>query len=176
MPRLFLLRHAKSSPAGPGQKDFDRPLNSRGRVAAAAVGRFMADSGFLPDRILCSPAMRTRETLDHVRPFLPDDTHVDYVRELYESSAEGMFRVIADHAAGAERLLVVGHNPSMHMLARALSHDGDPDLIDQLRAKYPTAALAAIDLPGGNWSAIRPGGGQLVAHVTPEDLGGPAGD
>ena len=52
MPRLFLLRHAKSSPAGPGQKDFDRPLNGRGRVAAAAVGRFMVDSGLQPDRIL----------------------------------------------------------------------------------------------------------------------------
>ena len=64
MPRLFLLRHAKSPPAVPGQKDFDRPLAARGRAAAPAVGRHMADKGYLPDLVLCSPSARTRETLD----------------------------------------------------------------------------------------------------------------
>lgn len=176
MPRLFLLRHAKSSWAVAGQRDFDRPLNDRGRAAAPLVGRFMAENGHLPARVLCSPAARTRETLDGIRPFLPDTAEVEFVRELYEASVEGMLQAIAAHAGGVGEVLVIGHNPSIHMLALSLARAGDEVLRVRLRAKYPTAAFAAIDLSGDSWSAIRPGGGALSAFVTPSDLGGEGGD
>jgi len=176
MPRLFLLRHAKSSWAVPGQRDFDRPLNGRGRAAAPLIGRFLAESGHAPDRVLCSPAVRTRETLDAILSFLPATVTVDFARELYEASVEGVFKAITDHAGEAGQLLVVGHNPSIHMLALSLARAGDPELRARLRSKYPTAALTVIDLPGDSWSAIRPGGGTLVAFVTPSDIGGEGGD
>ena len=176
MPRLFLLRHAKSSWAVPGQRDFDRPLNGRGRAAAPLIGRFLMEGGHAPERVLCSPAARTRETLDAVLPFLPATVTVDFVRELYEASVEGVFKAITDHAGEAGQLLVVGHNPSIHMLALSLARAGDPEQRARLRAKYPTAALTVIDLPGDTWSAIRPGGGAVVAFVTPSDLGGDGGD
>lgn len=176
MPRLFLLRHAKSSWALPGQRDFDRPLNDRGRAAAPLIGRFMAENGHRPERVLCSPAARTRGTLDGIRPFLPASAAVEFVRELYEASVEGVLRAIAAHAGGAGEVLVIGHNPSIHMLALALTRDGEAELGARLRSKYPTAALTAIDVAGDSWSAIRPGGGTLIAFVTPSDLGGEGGD
>jgi phosphohistidine phosphatase len=175
MPRLFLLRHAKSPPAVPGQKDFDRPLAARGRAAAPAVGRHMADKGYLPDLVLCSPSARTRETLDGVRPFLSERLVVDYVRDLYEASLGAMLKAIAAHADAAERLLVVGHNPSIHRLASTLPGEGDPALLANLSGRFPTASLAVIEFSGA-WADLGPGDGRLVSFVTPADLGGPDGD
>ena len=72
---LSLLRHAKSSWANPGQQDFDRPLNERGLEAAPRMGAFMAEHGIAPDLVLCSPSVRTRQTLDLVLPhFSPAPT------------------------------------------------------------------------------------------------------
>ena len=175
MPRLFLLRHAKSPPAIAGQKDFDRPLADRGRAAMLLVGRHMVKEGYVPDLVLCSPSARTRGTFDGVRPFLPERVAVDYVRELYEASLGAMLKVIVTHAEAAERLLVVGHNPSVHRLATTLPEDGDPAELVRLAAKFPTASLAVIEF-SRTWSEIEPGDGRLIAFVTPADLGGPAGD
>lgn len=175
MPRLFLLRHAKSPPGLPGQKDFDRPLADRGRAAVAAVGRYMAKEGYVPDLVLCSPSARTRETFEELRPFLPDHVAVDYVREIYEASLGAMLKVIASHANGSERLLVVGHNPSIHRLAATLPGEGDPAMLAELETKFPTASLAVIDFPIG-WHEVKPDTGRLVSFVTPADLGGPVGD
>ncbi len=175
MPRLFLLRHAKSPPGLPGQKDFDRPLAERGRAAAPVVGRHMAKQGYVPDLVLCSPSARTRETFEGLRPFLPDHVAVDYARDLYEASLGAMLKVIASHADGSERLLVVGHNPSIHRLAATLPGEGDPALLAQLETKFPTASLAVIEF-SVRWPEVRLGGGRLVAFVTPADLGAPAGD
>lgn len=175
MPRLFLLRHAKSPPAVSGQKDFDRPLAERGRAAMPAVGRHMAKEGYVPDLILCSPAARTRETFEELRPFLPDHVAVDYVRDLYEASLGDMLKVIVRHADASERLLVVGHSPSIHRLAATLPGQGDPALLARLETKFPTASLAVIDFPVA-WHEVRQDTGRLVAFVTPADLGGPEGD
>ncbi len=89
---------------------------------------------------------------------------------------EGGFRAITEHAGDVADLMVIGHNPSIHMLALSLAKGGDDSLRAQLRAKYPTAALSVIDLAGDSWSAIRPGGGMLVAFVTPASLGLGGGD
>ncbi len=175
MPRLFLLRHAKSPPAVSGQKDFDRPLTARGREAAPAVGRHMAEAGYVPDLVLCSPSARTRETLDGVKPFLPERVAVDLVRDLYEASVGAMLKVIATHADRSENLLVVGHNPSIHRLASTLPGEGDRALLARLSAKFPTASLAVIEFSGA-WRDLGPGDGRLISFVTPADLGGPDGD
>ncbi len=175
MPRLFLLRHAKSPPAVSGQKDFDRPLAARGRAAASAVGRHMADEGYLPDLVLCSPSARTRETLEEVMPFLPEQLAVDFVRNLYEASLGAMLKAVTTHAGTSENLLVVGHNPSIHRLASTLPGEGDPASLARLSGKFPTASLVVIEFSGA-WGDLGPGEGRLISFVTPADLGGPDGD
>ena len=72
MKLLTLLRHAKSDWGDPGLADFDRPLNERGRSDAPRMGKWMAVSGFVPDTVLCSTAVRTRETWALVAPALPN--------------------------------------------------------------------------------------------------------
>ena len=66
MRELILLRHAHAEPAAAGQPDLDRPLSPDGLAEAAAAGRWLAEQGLVPDRVLCSPARRSRETLEAV--------------------------------------------------------------------------------------------------------------
>jgi phosphohistidine phosphatase len=167
MPRLLLLRHAKSSWAEPGMPDRERPLAPRGRRAAERMAARIADPDLLPDRILCSPARRTRETLAALLPLL-GEIDVALANDLYEP--EGDYRsVIAAHRNGADRLLVIGHNPSIQTTALALvGKRASPDLT----AKFPTAALAVIDFDAKGWTSLKAGSGHLAAFIRPRDLDG----
>src|SRR5206468_9601897 len=73
---LTLLRHAKSGWDDPVKRDFDRPLNPRGRRAARTVGREMRNLGLAYDRVVASPARRVVETIEEVAhafgPLEPD--------------------------------------------------------------------------------------------------------
>ena len=170
MPRLMLLRHAKSSWDAPEMRDFDRPLNARGRHAAPLMGRHMAAHALLPDRILCSSARRTRETLAGLLPHFDKDFDIRLTRALYESSRAHYLDVIRGHGDAARHLLVVGHNPAMQEVAIDLVGAGNPQLIQAIAADYPTAALAVIDFPEKSWSDIRPAGGRIVAFFRPREL------
>ncbi|MGP4854847.1 SixA phosphatase family protein, partial [Klebsiella pneumoniae] len=66
MKTLTLLRHAKSGWDDPVARDFDRPLNAKGRRAAEVMGRHMRDAGFAFDHIVASHAIRVGETLDAI--------------------------------------------------------------------------------------------------------------
>ena len=70
MRELILLRHAHAEPATTGQSDLDRPLSPQGLAEAEAVARWLKEQGLVPDRVLCSPARRTRETLEAVLPLM----------------------------------------------------------------------------------------------------------
>src|SRR6516164_9381167 len=81
--QLFVLRHAKSSWDDPGLDDHERPLAPRGRRAVKLLGKHMRSHGIQPDQVLCSPARRTRETLDGAAP--GGETLIE--PELYYASA-----------------------------------------------------------------------------------------
>ena len=173
MPRLLLLRHAKS--AWPqGVADIERPLLPRGQHAAERMGRAMAERGLLPDRILCSPALRTRETLAAILPHLTEENEIKIAAELYEPSGGDYREVVRGHGANADALLVIGHNPAIHATALALIGSGEATLTKTLAEKYPTAALAVIEFARGPWSKLAPRSGRLAVFLRPRDL--PNGD
>ena len=86
MRRLMILRHAKAERAAPGGRDHDRALNERGREDARKIGDYMARHGLLPDRVVVSPAIRTRETWEHAALSVPDTRAVALEPRLYEAS------------------------------------------------------------------------------------------
>jgi phosphohistidine phosphatase len=161
--RLLILRHAKSSWADPDLPDRDRPLNARGRKDAARIGRFLADSGRLPDLVLCSSAARTVETLDLLR--LPPAVEVIVEEQLYGAGSDSLldrFRLLPDPVASA---MLVAHNPGVEDFARDL--DGERL---RLADKYPTGGLAVLRVPVRDWQALAPGIGVCEAFVIPRDL------
>jgi phosphohistidine phosphatase len=172
MKRLMLLRHCKSSWAEPGLADRDRTLAPRGQHDAVNIAETMLARGFLPDRILCSPARRTRDTLALVQAHLRADCPIDFLEEIYSGPAPDYRRIVADKGGEAERLMLIGHNPRIHVTALELIGSGRMGDQEALAAKYPTGALAVIDFEAPSWHAITEDSGRLVAFVRPRDVDG----
>lgn len=167
---LSLMRHAKSDWSGPGMDDFDRPLAPRGREAAPRMGAYMASIGLRPRLILCSEAVRTRQTLECVLPHLGDAPEISIERGLYLASSATMIGRLRRVGADVPHVLMIGHDPGMHETALALSGTGDPVAMTQLARKFPTAGLAVITFAASMWAEIAPGGGTLLRFVTPRSL------
>ena len=171
MKSLFLLRHAKSSWGDLALSDEQRPLNERGRAAAQAMGREMAALGLDFDIVLASPAARTLETVARVEQALGRALAARREPRLYLATTAELLAIV--HAAddGADRLLLVGHNPGFALLADMLAGDDNTPQRAALVEKYPTGALAEIAFPVEHWHDIAPGTGQLVRFIRPRDLG-----
>ena len=176
MPRLLLLRHAKSAWDDPRLADIDRPLAPRGHRAAQLIAEAIEERGLRPDRILCSPALRTRETLAALVSHLgDDDLLVEITHALYEPHAGDYCAIIADRGDGAKTLLVIGHNPAIHATAMVLCGSANREIGAEMAAKFPTAALAVIDFKEPEWSRLRARSGTPIAFMTPTSLAKGAG-
>jgi phosphohistidine phosphatase len=168
--RLMLLRHAKAEKAEPGMSDRDRGLNARGHRDAARMGASMAHHSLLPDRCLVSAARRTRETWEDVAAaFLPRPAESDDDR-LYGAGHDAILAVIAETGRATENLLVIGHNPGLHKLARRLIATGDVEARERLNEALPTSGLVVIDFAGDDWRELRSSSGRLERFVTPRSL------
>jgi phosphohistidine phosphatase len=167
---LLLLRHAKSSWDDASLKDFDRPLAPRGEAAAPRLGAYMAERGLSPELILCSPAVRARQTLDLVLPHLADDPTVVYEGSLYLAAPSVVLARLRKIEGKVNCVMVVGHDPGMQTLALELSGAGDPKVLQAIAAKFPTAALAVIRFKAREWSRIGPAKGRIDLFVTPKTL------
>jgi phosphohistidine phosphatase len=170
MLRLMLLRHAKSSCSSPGMQDAARPLNGRGEAAARLMGGYMARHSLVPDRVLCSPARRTRESWAGIAAKWPADMDVVFDQRLYEATPQTVLSIVRDQDDAARTLLVIGHNPGLQEAAELLIAAGDVELRERLREKFPTAALAVIDFTIDKWSSIHERSGRLDRYITPRSI------
>lgn len=171
MRRLILLRHAKSDWPD-GVADPERPLAPRGRASAPRIGTYIAHEELVADRVLVSPARRTRETWDLVAAQLPPVKVVASEPRVYDASAARLLAVLRDQPREAHSVMLVGHNPGLADLASLLATSGPAAHLSKMMEKFPTGGLAVIDLPIDEWSAIVPGSGRLDRFVTPRDLPG----
>lgn len=153
MPELILLRHAHAEAAATGQADLDRPLSAHGQAEAEAAGRWLREHHLLPDRVLCSPARRTRETLEAV---LAQTGYVEQRLDerIYEATPGGLIDLAEPHVAEVERLLVVGHNPGLEALVALLNSGRSGEY-----RGMPPAGIAVLSLAPG--SPLEPGTARL---------------
>lgn len=158
MRELILLRHAHAEPPGPGEADLDRPLSAEGRAEAEAAGRWLAEQGLVPDRALCSPSRRTRDTLEAVLAAI-GDVEQRFDDAIYEATP-GTLAAIADAHRDVGRLLLVGHNPGLEQLA-ALMHSGQSGDYRGM----PPGGIAVLALPAD--AAVEPGIATLSAFWWP---------
>jgi phosphohistidine phosphatase len=170
MKTLTLLRHAKSSWDDPSARDFDRPLNRRGRKAARAMGKAIREQGIAFDRILASPAARVVGTLEDLAEGYGGPIDPVFDHRIYMATAATLLKLVRETDDTAERLLVVGHNPGMEALALMLIRDDGNGLRSEMSVKYPTAALAEIELPVDHWRDVDLGRGRLDRFIRPRDL------
>jgi phosphohistidine phosphatase len=170
MKTLLLLRHAKSSWDDSSLKDYDRPLSHRGERAAPVMGAYLRDEDLIPDVVLCSPALRARQTWESVEMALDMDIPIQFLDELYHATATMIHRTIQRISPDVETVLLVGHNPGFADVARWLVSEGDPEEMERMRFKYPTAGLAVVDFDVARWDDIDEGTGSLRVFIRPKDL------
>jgi len=167
MKTLTLLRHAKTETGAATQDDIDRALVPRGIEAARTMGQYLVSHGISPDVVLCSTALRARQTASYLTSIQP---RVEYSEKMYLPSAGEMLNMLAVMPEMAGHVMMIGHNPGMHELAVKLAKSGDEALLDALALNYPTCTLSTIRFDG-EWRDIRHARGELAALVTPKQLG-----
>lgn len=145
MKTVLILRHAKSSWNHPELSDYERPLNSRGKRDAPRMGKHLRQEGLIPDRILTSSAKRARKTANKVAKSCGYTGKVKKLEAFYDTVPGVFFKTLQALSDKYQRVMVVGHNPTMEQLVNHLTGE-----IEQM----PTAALAHIELPIQQWDAL----------------------
>ena len=165
MKRLILTRHAKSSWDDPLMPDHDRPLNDRGKMAAADLGQWLASRGYVPGEVLCSDALRTRKTWSGIAPALPGTPVLELKPALYHAGPDVMLAVLRH--AGADCVMMIGHNPGIAEFASRLvaAHPKNPDFL-----RYPTGATLVVDFAIDGWGDVGWGSGVADDFVVPREM------
>lgn len=170
MKRLFLFRHGKSNWDAEYGADHDRPLAERGQRAASLMGRYLAALDQVPDRVICSSAVRARETVRLAAKAGKWSCPITITEELYDASPEQVLTLIRRCQDSLSSILLAGHEPTWSLLAGGL--------IGKAKVKFPTAAMARIDLAVASWKEAGFGKGVLVWMVPPRllaEIGWPDG-
>ncbi len=172
MKTLTILRHAKSGWDAPVERDFDRPINERGRRGAELIGQYLKREALPVDRIVASPAVRVTDTLDIFQPAAGlADLEPHWDRRIYLASAATLLDVIRETGRDAQHLLISGHNPGLEDLILMLAPEAADDVLrTQVEEKLPTSAMARLDIAIDDWHAIEIGTGKLSMFIRPRDL------
>ena len=166
MARITLLRHGKSENPQAGVSDFERALINRGQQNAVNIGTLMVHQKMLPDLILVSPAMRTKQTYKIASQNWPD-IPMEFVDSLYEATANQLMYVIEERAGQSQNVLVIGHNPSLVVLLNRMvgSTHTDNNL-----SYFPTCCLADIGFEADKVCDIDPEDGRLLSMMRARDI------
>jgi phosphohistidine phosphatase len=170
---LYVLRHAKSSWDDQLLPDHDRPLSQRGRTAVGLLAEHARAIDLKPALVLCSSSRRTQETLQGVLDGYPASIEVELYGASWRQLIERLRRVPAETAS----VMVIGHNPAMQMLVLRLAtkpgssplHDDPDSPLAQIERKFPTGALATVQLTGG-WGELAPHTVTLLDYIRPKAL------
>ncbi|HEV7146640.1 MAG TPA: histidine phosphatase family protein [Pedococcus sp.] len=162
---LILFRHAKAEQVL-GKPDHERELTGRGTRDAEAAGQWLHEHELGPELVLCSTSTRTRQTWAAAERAGACGENVEYNDALYSASDVGVLQVLRDSPKEAQVVLVVGHNPTMAMLASGLTEgDGSTQAHECLASGFPTCSLAVMRY-SGPWHGLDYGMAELErCHV-----------
>jgi phosphohistidine phosphatase len=165
--RLILTRHAKSSWDDPTMSDHDRPLNDRGKAAAADLGEWLSSRGYVPDEVLCSDALRTRKTWSGVAPALPGAPILTLKPALYHAGPDVMLAVLRH--ASADTVMMIGHNPGIAEFAERIvaQPPANPNF-----ARYPTGATLVASFEIDSWQDLDWHAGSVRDFIVPREING----
>jgi len=170
--RLFLLRHAQAlgrSESG----DKGRALSPKGKDDAQALGQAMQKNGYTPDIILCSPALRTRQTLEGLQKTIEIE-NVHFIEALYHGSTGDYLNEVQQVSEEYHNILVIAHNPCIYELVSVLATHGEDSVLMRLSEGYAPASLSVISCASKTWADIQPGENTLLSLNDPMDYNAPS--
>lgn len=162
MKTVFLIRHAKSSWKNPGQDDFDRPLNQRGKADLLNMSERFSKRENCPEFIYASPAKRTKKTaVGLAKSFGLSKTDVIFEPRLYQfSTINAHLELIWQQEDEASTICIVGHNNSLNDLANYLSGESVSHLV--------TLSIVKLEFNSNKWLDVQEGTAKLIYHDYPK--------
>lgn len=168
---LGIFRHAKSDWNDARLRDFDRPLNARGRKGAAVMGLHIRDNAVGWKRVLASPAVRVTQTLELACEAAGETPPITWDRRIYLANSATLIDVLREQGDEASSIIMVGHNPGLEdLIFDLVPDDGTSPLRDIVEEKLPTAAYAVLELDIDRWADLREGCARITHLVRPRDL------
>lgn len=162
MKQVYILRHAKSSWDNKDLADFDRPLSNRGEKDAQKLCAFAEMNGIVIDKVMCSNAKRTKETFDLVADgFNFPIADAFYTEDLYFGDVNNIVSSLRKLDEKLKNILIVGHNPTLHMLVEILTEDSIE--------KFSTCNLAIINFKG-EWKTLDFHKSSLKSLIRPKEI------
>lgn len=154
MKQLLILRHAQALATEVGGSDKTRKLSPQGHEDAHALGKLMVKQDLQPDFVLCSAALRTRQTLEGVMESL-SDCATEISEQLYNADFETLLSALEEVPSDTSSLMIVAHNPGIHTLAARLAADDGSAHVDRLSMTYMPATLTVLDCDIEDWSDLK---------------------
>ena len=165
---VVLLRHGKSSWSDSTLADIDRPLAPRGERASRKLAKYIRRKRIQPALVLCSPSLRTRQTLEAVGASLGKRCTVEVVPQLYRASEQELLEQLQALPESVSSVMLIGHTRA-YTTSPVLASRGP--YLPQLEEKFPTGALATLVVRSEGWTALGPDAAELVDYVVPRQLG-----
>lgn len=161
MKTLYIVRHAKSSWADPGQADFDRPLNDRGKKDAPRMGKRLKERSILPDLLLSSPAKRALSTCKKIAAAIGyAEGRIKTDKRLYHASSETLLDIVQNLSDKLNDVMIFGHNPGLT--------DFVNDVLDSSISNIPTCGVVAGRFTVNSWRDVENGAGELLFFDFPK--------
>lgn len=152
--KIFILRHAEAALAA---DDFERPLTTKGVADMKAMARRLEEDGLCPDLVLCSPAKRTRMTLENLLPRVP----ARFPEKLYNADAGTLYEALKGIEDSIGSVVVIAHNPGIFNLVRFLAAPGS-----DVPAGYAPGTLTVLECAAGRWTDLMPGENRVLKVLT----------
>ncbi len=161
--QLYLIRHAHATPADLSMKDFDRPLSASGLRDATHLGMFLSDQAIVPDAILCSPSLRTRETVEAIANQIKfEEQRINFVDDLYEPSVRQMLSVINELDDTENIVFIISHNPAITYLGEYLTGAAIGNM--------SPASMVTISFDIATWGEVSQGTGTFEKHILADQI------
>lgn len=150
---LILMRHAQTEETRPGSRDADRRLTAQGEQQAVGAGSFLRDQGIVIDAVLCSSAVRTRQTLDLLD--LAGDPTTDISVRYYDAGTDTLIEAIAALPDECRTAMLIGHAPAVPGLVYELCDRATSDsaAFDSVTSRFPAGTLARLEFDG-TWADL----------------------
>lgn len=145
MGSIYLLRHAKAAAALPGQRDFERSLDSRGRETAQTLGITIMANGISPDLVICSPSKRTRETLAIICEFFAFEVETRFQETLFTDEWPSYLSALQT-SGEVSSVMLIGHNPAIEETALQLANNGNRDALKALYAGFAPCSMGIFSI------------------------------
>jgi phosphohistidine phosphatase len=158
---LLLIRHANAEQIERGGRDFERHITRLGNRNAAHAGKYLVNNKLMPDLVVCSPAVRAKETAEVIASQLKfSERHIKYNEELYEASVRTLFSIVNGIEERYNRVALIAHNPGLTYLADYLTAAPLGNMVP--------ASIVIINFENMTWAEVSQNSGQFEDYIDPE--------